>query len=233
MNYAVILSGGIGTRMRMDGFPKQYIEVNHKPILVYTLEIFEKSLEIDQIVIVAADKWKEKILEWASLYQIHKLFKIVLPGETRQESILNGLEACMETSKGFSDRVIIHDAVRPLVSNNLISACLSALNEYEGCMPVLPVNDTIYQSENGNIISNLLDRNTLFAGQAPEAFRLRTYIEINRNATKEELENTKGTSEIAYKHGLRIGLIPGEDMNFKLTTPADLERFRVIKKNRE
>lgn len=228
MNYAIILSGGIGTRMRSDGFPKQYIEINHKPILIYTLEKFENNLEIDKIIVVAAEQWENKIKEWSDKYGISKLYSIASPGETRQESIFNGLKACMEINGEVDDMVIIHDAVRPLVSDHLISSCISALNEYDGCLPVLPVNDTIYQSTSGNAITQLLKRETLFAGQAPEAFRLREYYEINADATKEELARTRGTSEIAYKHGMNICLIEGDDMNFKLTTPADLNRFRVL-----
>ena len=161
-------------------------------------------------------------------YGINKFVEIANAGNTRQESILNGLEVCAKYSVESSDNVIIHDAVRPLLSDLLISKCLSALKNSEGCMPVLPINDTVYQSLNGNEITNLLDRKTLFAGQAPEAFHLHRYLEINRFATKTELANIRGSSEIAYKNGLDVTLIAGEEMNFKLTTPVDLERFKAI-----
>ncbi len=229
MNYAIILSGGIGTRMRDDGFPKQYIEVKGKPILMYTLETFEKNADVDQIMIVAAESWHEEIWKWARQYKIKKLRQITVPGKTRQHSILNGLEECASSSMNELDKVIIHDAVRPVVSSSLISLCFSALNEtYDGCMPVIPVNDTVYQSLTGNEISNLLDRSTLFAGQAPEAFFLKKYYKINKEAEDETLINTRGTSEIAYKSGINVRLIKGEDSNFKITTPEDLRRFRIM-----
>ena len=228
MNYAVILSGGVGSRMRQDGFPKQYIEIYGKPILIYTLERFNNNALVDKIIIVAAEQWREKIFEWIDIYGINKFVEIANAGNTRQESILNGLEVCAKYSVESSDNVIIHDAVRPLLSDLLISKCLSALKNSEGCMPVLPINDTVYHSLNGNEITNLLDRKTLFAGQAPEAFHLHRYLEINRFATKTELANIRGSSEIAYKNGLDVTLIAGEEMNFKLTTPVDLERFKAI-----
>ena len=228
MNYAVILSGGVGSRMRQDGFPKQYIEIYGKPILIYTLERFNNNALVDKIIIVAAEQWREKIFEWIDIYGINKFVEIANAGNTRQESILNVLEVCAKYSVESSDNVIIHDAVRPLLSDLLISKCLSALKNSEGCMPVLPINDTVYQSLNGNEITNLLDRKTLFAGQAPEAFHLHRYLEINRFATKTELANIRGSSEIAYKNGLDVTLIAGEEMNFKLTTPVDLERFKAI-----
>ena len=171
MNYAIILSGGIGTRMQMGDFPKQYLEVEKKPILLYTLEQFQKSSAVEKIVIVAADAWREKIRGWMEEDGITKFLAFADAGDTRQESIHNGLAVCMEDSVLENDGVIIHDGVRPLVSEQLIGDCLAALADHEGCMPVLPMKDTIYQSSDGTKIDHLLERSTLFAGQAPEAVR--------------------------------------------------------------
>lgn len=228
MNYAVILSGGIGTRMRDDGFPKQYIKIQNKPILIYTLEKFENCDAIDKIIVVAAKEWADTIYNWKNTYGISKLQNVTCGGETRQESILNGLKVCVGTHHNMQDNVIIHDAVRPLVSTALITSCLNALDDYEGCMPILPLNDTVYMSTNGTEISQLLDRSQLFAGQAPEAFRLWKYYEINCNTDIEELKKIRGTTELAYKNDLKIKLVNGDDSNFKLTTPADLQRFEMI-----
>ncbi len=228
MNFALILSGGVGSRMRSDGFPKQYIEVKDKPILLYTLEKFQTCTAIDKIVIVADPTWQTQITAWMELSGISKFSGFASPGESRQESIFSGLSSCMTLSRGEDDGVIIHDGVRPLVSHGLICACLEALTDYDGSMPVLPVTDTTYVSQDGKHISGLLDRSTLFSGQAPEAFRLRPYYRINKEATKQELAETRGTTEIAYRHNFNIRLIPGEYGNFKLTTPTDLDRFRAI-----
>ncbi len=227
MNFALILSGGVGTRMRMDGFPKQYLEVEGKPILVYTLQVFEACAAVDSVVIVAAEPWRERIRAWADQYGLNKLLAFAPPGDTRQESILNGLNACMAHSRDEADRVVIHDAVRPCVTGELIGRCLAALDEHDGCMPVLPVTDTVYESRDGRVISRLLERSTIFAGQAPEAFRLRPYARINREAPKEELARCRGTSVIACQHGMDVCLIPGDTDNFKITTPTDLDHFRA------
>lgn len=114
--------------------------------------------------------------------------------------------------------------------NVLIEKCLNNIGEYDGCMPVLPLNDTIYYSDNGEEITNLMDRSKLYAGQAPEAFNLYKYYAINENTSKEELNKIRGTSELAYKKGLNVKLIAGEDTNFKITTRADLTRFEMIVK---
>ena len=233
MNYAIILSGGIGSRMKMEGFPKQYLEVEGKPILMYTLEVFQSCESVDHIVIVAAEQWHENINQWMQQYGITKFLDFALPGDSRQESILNGLEVCMANSVDSADRVIIHDAVRPCVTDDLIVRCFQALDDHDGCMPVIPVNDTVYQSNDGKSISCLLERSTLFAGQAPESFYLHRYTDINRKATKEELANTRGTSVIAYTNGMDVCLISGDDNNFKITTPIDLKRFYTMVVNKQ
>ncbi len=227
MNIALILSGGTGSRMGLD-IPKQYVEVNGKPVIVYTLEKFERCKEIDKIVITADTDFTADIEKWLKAYDIKKVSGFALPGDTRQESILNGLNVCMKNSVNDNDNVIIHDAARPMVSEELIVACLKQLEYHDGCMPVLPISDTVYQSNDGKCISGLLDRNTLFSGQAPEAFKLKKYTEINRSLSKAELQNIKGSSEIAYHCHMDVALIPGDDMNFKLTTPGDMERFKTI-----
>lgn len=229
MNFAIILSGGIGSRMRKDGFPKQYIKINNKPILLYTVEKFEKVECIDKIIIVADECWYKEIKGWFEKFNTgFKFSGFAKPGTSRQGSILNGLEKCKEMSTNAFDKVIIHDGVRPCVSKDLIKSCINACDDYDGCMPVIPVTDTTYYSEDGEEITNLLDRNKLFAGQAPEAFKLDKYYKINKSVSCEEIENTKGTTEIAYKHGLKIRLIPGDYANFKLTVPTDLDRFKTV-----
>lgn len=234
MNYAIILSGGIGTRMNSNGLPKQYMEVNKKPIIVYTLEKFESAECVDKIIIVADKIWHGCIKTWISDYKITKFKSFCLPGKSRQGSILSGLEKCVESSSP-DDGVIIHDAVRPLVSDKLISKCIAQLNLHEGCMPVIPVSDTIYFSKQGVKIDSLLERDKLFAGQAPEAFNLLKYYQINKELSADELDKIKGTTEIAYLKGLDIVMTDGEFLNFKITTPEDLKRFEAIvgKENQE
>lgn len=231
MNIAIILAGGTGTRMRSDGFPKQYVEVNGKPILIYTLEKFQACNDIDKIVVVAHCQWEEKIHEWVDRYQIHKFACLATQGETRQESVLNGLLACEQFLPTAKDVVVIHDAARPLVTPRLITTCISELGEHYGCLPVIPMKDSLCCSLDGRTISGLADRSTLFCGQSPESFRLLPYLELNRNASVEALQQTRGSFEIAYRNGLDIYMIPGEENNFKLTTSEDMNRLYSILEN--
>ena len=227
MNIAIILSGGIGSRMKSEGIPKQYIEIRNKPILMYTVDRFQKCNAIDKILIVADKCWHDTIKVWLKNDGIEKFMGFALPGNSRQGSILNGLKSCIEMSSA-EDKVINHDEMRALVNKELITHCVEEVNGYDGCMPVLPVTDTIYYSSNGTQIDNLLDRDKLFSGQSPEAFNLKKYYDINISSTEKEINETKGSSEIAFKNNLKIKLIQGEENNFKLTTPSDLRRFKII-----
>ncbi len=227
MNTALILSGGKGTRLKTDGTPKQYLEVAGRSIISYCLETFLRCDKIDAVVIVLDDIWQEHINDIANRIGLDKPIAFAKSGETRQMSIYNGLEKIAEQ---FHDTrsVIIHDAARPLVSEEMIVACLEGLKDADGVMPTLPVKDTCYLSADGESITRLIPRSELFAGQAPEAFDFKKYLELCRNADSEYLNSMSGTSELAFRHGLKVRLIEGDERNFKVTTKADLEMLKKI-----
>lgn len=225
MNFLIILSGGTGSRMNSD-IPKQYMEINGKPIIRYTMEQFDYDV-FESIVIVVSDVWKKYMIKIINDLGLEKKCIFASAGTSRQASVLNGLN-CIN-SKNNNDIVVIHDAARACVKMELVNHLIEACKNYDGVMPVIPVKDTIYMSKDGKAISSLLNRDELFAGQAPEAFKLMKYKEINKNLSKEELANVRGSSEIAFKNNMSIGLIPGDESNFKITTPTDLERFMELK----
>lgn len=227
MNYALILSGGTGTRLGAS-IPKQYLMVGNRPIIAFAIETFSNHPQIDTIIVVAADEWREFIERELERVTDKPVF-FAHPGETRQLSILNGLNAIMNV--GSEDWVIIHDAARPLVTEKIINDCLSVCNEgFDGAMPVIPVKDTIYQSTNKESITGLLDRSTLYAGQAPEAFAMAKYIQAHKDMPFDQLVKINGSSELAYKMGLKIKLVEGDPNNYKITDTSDLERFKNSKR---
>lgn len=228
MNTAVILAGGVGSRMGVDR-PKQYLVVENKPIIVYCLEIFEKHNNIDKIVIVVSDEWKDYVIENVEKYNISKVCGYAPAGRTRQHSIYNGLK-CTEANASDTDVVIVHDAARPLVSDKIIEDCIIGATEDDGAMPVISVKDTIYQSKDGKSIDKLLKRSELFAGQAPESFDFKKYLDIHNSVSDDEIAATAGSSEIAYRHGMKVRLVEGSERNFKITTIEDLETFETIVK---
>lgn len=219
MNIAVILAGGTGTRMGGD-IPKQYHEVADRPIIAYCMQTLEEHTQIDAIQIVAEETWRPLIQRWAG----EKLRGFSKPGVNRQLSILNALED-IETYASSEDVVLIQDAARPNTSEKLISECVRLAPEEDGRMPVLPMKDTVYLSEDGSRVSSLLCREQVFAGQAPEAFRFGKYLQANRALLPDRILQMNGSTEPAVLSGLNISMITGEEENYKITTMEDFNRF--------
>ena len=224
MNYAIILSGGVGARIGLD-IPKQYYEVNKKPIILNVIRTLEQSDDVDGIVIVAAEAWQEYVREQISVPE--KLLGFALPGENRQLSIYSGLCVLRDFAK-TDDVVLVQDAARPNTSMTLIQRCFDLRDDADGAMPVLPMKDTVYLSEDGHAISSLLERKKVFAGQAPESFRFGKYLAANEALLPDEILNVNGSTEPAILAGMNIQMIPGEENNFKITTEADLRRYESI-----
>ncbi len=236
MNIALLLSGGTGSRIRSE-VPKQYIRVGEQMIVTRSLCRLMSHGLIDGVWVVATREWQDAIVEdmagalrdYASdneqyLQWKKKLMGFSAQGETRADSIYRGL---LDLRKFMDpmDVVLIHDAARPRVSQELITACLMACATHDGAMPVLPMKDTVYESEDGKTVSKLLERNHVFAGQAPEAFRYGKYIEAYRRIPMERIALLHGSSEPAVVAGMDIAMIPGEESNYKITTDEDLKRF--------
>jgi 2-C-methyl-D-erythritol 4-phosphate cytidylyltransferase len=228
MNFGIILAGGTGTRMGLKNLPKQYVEVNGKPVLVYTMEKFQSCEDIHRIIVVADIVWHTPICSWCEQYGITKFSGFAVPGETRQQSVFNGLLACEEQQVSPDDIAAIHDAARPMVSPALISAGIAAAKECGGALAAITAKDTIYCCEDGRFVTGLLERSALCCGQTPETYNLDVCLELNRKATPEDLEKFHGCSELAFKYGQTVRVIPGEEMNFKLTTQEDLDRLYTV-----
>lgn len=256
MNTAILLSGGVGSRLRSD-VPKQYIRIGDRMLITYTLTALTKVPLIDRILIVAKQEWHECIM--ADIMEnggfSEKIMGFAIPGFNRQMSIINGMQeilrqtapgilrtvvpeglnkgadceqSCEEVSTADEDTVFIHDAVRPMLSGKQVEDCFDALAGHDGVMPVLPMKDTVYISRNGETVSGLLDRNEIFMGQAPELFRFKKYYQANMALTPEQLAAINGSTEPAILAGLDIVMIAGDENNFKITTPQDLERLQNL-----
>ncbi len=230
MNIALVLSGGTGIRLGLN-IPKQYIEVNGKPIISYCIESLSAHSQIDAIHIVAESDWQDQIKIWLTAFGLGKKFHgFSNPGKNRQLSILQGLTGIREYAED-SDYIFIHDAARPLLSAKQITDCLDAAEGHDGVIPVLPMKDTVYCSTDGESITALLDRSKIYAGQAPEVFKLGVYYEANIRLLPDQILNINGSTEPAVMAGLDVAMIPGDEGNFKITTRADLERFQKIVEN--
>ncbi len=225
MNIAIVLSGGTGTRLGGD-IPKQYVEVGGKPIIVYSLEPLTKSKYIDKIQIVAEETWVSTIEKWAKDFALEdKIAGYSKPGENRQLSIYNGLKDVADFA-GDESFVMIHDAARPNLTEDIISKSIEAMDGYDGVIPVLPMKDTVYLSKDGKQIDSNLKREEIFAGQAPETFVLGKYLAANESLVESgKILKINGSTEPAIIAGMKMHMIDGDEGNYKITTKDDLERF--------
>jgi 2-C-methyl-D-erythritol 4-phosphate cytidylyltransferase len=245
MNYAVILSGGTGSRTGLS-VPKQYYRVAGKPIIQYVLETIQSSAFIDGYVVVAAENWQSEIVEiirscdqaepcgqangsvtgQQESLRRSTFLGFASPGDNRQLSIYAGLLKLKEYA-AEDDIVLIQDAARPNTTEELLRRCVSFFPEEDGSMPVLPMKDTIYRSNTGKYIDTLLRREELFAGQAPEAFRFGKYLRANEALLPDRIRDINGSSEPAVLAGMKIAMIEGDENNYKITTESDLKKFEA------
>ena len=233
MNIAIFLSGGSGSRAGA-GLPKQYHKAGGYMMSTYALKPLLECDRIEAVVIVSEKEWQESIVDDARRAgaDTSKVIGFALPGENRQLSILNGMAEIEKSVHNLfmvtgtiKDTVLIHDAARPYVSGELLESIYDAIDGHDGVMPVLPMKDTVYFSEDKQTIAKLLEREKIFAGQAPELFLFDKYLEANKALCPDRIKQINGSSEPAVIAGMDIVMIPGDENNIKITTAADLERF--------
>lgn len=227
-NLALVLSGGTGTRLGA-GVPKQYQTLAGKPVLVHTLERLQRCGAVDGVAVAAGRQWRDAIFKWKEAYSLTKIAAVVPAGADRQLSIKNGLRAMrdhMDTDPRSG--VVIQDAVRPLTSVELLTRLVENLQEAPCVMPVLPVTDTTYTSRDGQWADGLLERSTLYGGQAPEAFHYWPYLTLYEETPEEELSAMSGSSQLPCRAGWRVKMIPGERTNIKITYAADLKICELL-----
>lgn len=223
MNHCIVLSGGVGSRMKLD-IPKQYYKVNGIPVIIYSLRKLARCNSINSIVIVLSDDWVESMREWIAKddYPCKVLF--AKSGDSRQHSVLNGLEVLKEYA-AENDVVFIHDAVRPLFPVSIITEGIKACALYDGAIPVIPVKDATYRSRDGKTISAIIDREELYLGQSPECFLFKKFYDAHAHLSDDDISTIRGCSELAFIANLSIQLIQGAEENYKLTTMEDLRTF--------
>ncbi|MGV8980477.1 2-C-methyl-D-erythritol 4-phosphate cytidylyltransferase [Clostridium sp.] len=227
MNIAIILAGGKGTRMGIVDQPKQFIDIYGKPIVVHTIEAFDIHEQIDAIAVVCLKEWHEDIKIWTRKYELNKIKWIVDGGETRQESVLNGLKA-IEEDISSDDIVVIHDAARPLISHRIIIDNIEGARKYGAVDTVIPASDTIIQSIDNDTISSIPVRKELYLGQTPQSFIYSTIYDAHKKAAKSELQDSTDDCRLVLNYGKKVHLVNGDKLNFKITTMEDLLLLKSI-----
>ena len=224
--YAIVLAGGIGSRLKNDR-PKQYIEVNGIPVIGYVLKTFEENEYVSKIIVVCNTEWRDYLDDWMKKIPITKFCGYADGGDSRQASIYSGLKLAKECGIEDDDVVVIHDSARPNMSQKVLTDVLLKAKAFDGCLATITVKDGCYYSEDGEHVKRPVDRDKLHAGQTPEVFKFGKYYHAHYGVSNEELKQFRGTSEIGLKHGMDIHIVAGEDINYKITTMEDLEKFRL------
>lgn len=227
MNVAVIIAGGSGRRMGMD-IPKQFIHVNNKPVLIYTLEGFERNPQVDAIEVVCIDGWQSMVWVYAKQYEITKLKWIVTGGETVQESIRNGVYN-LEDKCQPEDIVIIHDGVRPMVEQSLLSDVICKCEQYGNAVSSMPYNEQIFIVDDEISTRKYIPRETLRRVSTPQAYKFAKLDAAYHEAFERKIGiyGTSYTNTMMVELGERLYFAAGSDMNMKLTTPENLEIFKA------
>ena len=234
MNVALIFAGGVGSRMKGKNRPKQFLELNGKPIIIHTIEHFDEHPEIDGIIVVCIDGWIEFLQEKLKKFNIKKVIKIIPGGNTGQESIRNGLFALRDYLENIENTVVlIHDGVRPLIDAKLISDNIECVKKNGNAITVVPAVETIIETDNfGNIIK-VADRSHCKMARAPQSFYLKDILYAHEQSQKDNLEEMIDSAMLMQHYGAVLHTVLGPVENIKITTPMDYHIFRALVMARE
>ncbi len=225
-NVGLIIAGGSGNRMHQD-IPKQFLTVNERPVIVYTLEVFENHPEIDSIAVVCIEGWEQVLWAYAKQFNISKLKYVVPGGKNGQDSIRNGL---FELEKHFDskDIVLIHDAIRPLLSAEIISDNIRVVREYGNAITVIPCAEAMIQTEDGLVSTGSYPRDRLKRTQTPQSFFLGQICDLHRRALDVGITNSVASCTLMIEMGEKVYFSSGSEKNIKLTTVEDIDIFKAL-----
>lgn len=229
-NIALIIAGGSGKRMGLD-IPKQFYNINNKPVIIYTLEAFEKNPLIDKIEVVCIDGWEDFLKKYAEQYNISKLSWIVKGGETGQESIRNGVYNLADKCKP-DDTIIIHDGVRPLIDDEILSDVIVKCEKYGNGVSSMPYNEQIFIKSDDVSTTKYIPRETLMRVVTPQAYKLDKLNSAYHRAFKENIGITGSsyTNTMMVELGEKLYFAAGSEKNIKLTTKENLDVFKAYLK---
>ena len=231
MNFALILAGGLGTRMGDTKKPKQFLNLGNKPILIHTIEKFSINNKIDQIIVLTAKEWINFAKDLINTYIPHNDITVIEGGELRIETINNGMEYIINNYGKNDDHIIItHDAVRPFITHRVIMENIKKTKKYGACNTVIPSTDTIVESKNKKEVSNIPNREKMYQGQTPQSFKLTKLKKFYDKLTHEEKVKLSDACKIYILNNEPVYLVKGEVSNIKITYSYDLKVANYILK---
>lgn len=233
-NVAVIFAGGTGQRMNTRTIPKQFLELHGKPILIYTLEVFDQHPMIDGIVVVMLETWIDRTWSLIDKFRIGKVKAVVPGGASGQQSIYHGLTAAREFYDG-SSIVLIHDGVRPLVDEETITQNIESVRRYGTAITVTPAIETITIKEENGAVGDIIDRSRCELARAPQSFYLGDILKAHCRAREMEggAESFIDSASMMKYFGHKLYTVQGRPENIKITTPSDFYIFRAMVDARE
>ena len=226
-NIALIIAGGVGARMNQD-IPKQFLNVCDKPIIVYTMEAFQKHPSIDAIEVVCLDGWHDVLRAYAKQFGITKLENIVNGGENGQDSIRNGLYDIATRYTGEDDIVLIHDAIRPMLSSDIISDSIRVCRQYGNSITVIPCTAAMLRTEDSISSESQVPRDNLKITQTPQTFFIKDIVEAHKEALDKGITNSVASCTMYIELGRKLYMSVGSEKNLKLTTSEDIEIFKAL-----
>lgn len=226
MNIALLTAAGVGSRMNLE-IPKQFFHISGRPVIVHTMEAFQRHPQIDAIIVVTLEAWIDTVKAYAVDYKISKLKWVVPGGATGQESIYCGLKELQKHCKG-SDIVMVHDGNRPFVSDEIISDSLATYNQYGCAIAAMPCVEAIFQSKDARQSSISIPREELFRTQTPHTYSLEKLLWAHEMAAEKHITNTTATCVLMNMLGEKVFFSKGSDKNLKLTTQDDLDIFKAL-----
>lgn len=233
MNTALIFAGGTGKRMGNAGRPKQFLELHGKPIIIHTLEHFDRHPDIDAIAVVCIADWIDYLKDQLERWRIRKVRWIVPGGQTSQESTRAGLDALAQNCFGQNTIVLIHDGVRPLITEKLISDNIAAVKQYGNAITAAPAIETIITVDDSEDVTALIDRQTCRLARAPQSFYLKDIIAMHQRAIADGYDEMIDSASLMIHYGAKLHLVEGPAENIKITTPSDFYIFKAIREARE
>lgn len=226
MTIAILTAGGIGSRTHQD-IPKQFLNVNNKPIIIYTLEAFQKHPNIDEICVVVLEGWDQILWAYAKQFNITKLKYVVTGGETGQQSIYNGLEAIRKTHAD-DDVVVIHDGNRPMVSQDIITDNLVKQKMFGSAVTSIPCTEVVFVSENKTNSNESIPRENLQRTQTPHSYYLGELWNAHMEAKEKGITNSAASCSLMEILGKTTYFSKGSEKNLKITTVEDIEIFKAL-----
>ena len=226
MNIALIIAGGRGMRMGQE-IPKQFLTVNDKPVIAYTMEAFQKHPDIDVIAVVCVEGWDSILSAYARQYGITKLKHIIPGGANGQSSIRNGV---FELEKHYSadDLVLIHDAIRPMVSQSIISGCIATAREHGSAIVTIPCQEAMLETEDQISTNSSYPPEKLKPTQTAQGYPIGVIADAHRRALEQGITNSVASCTMMVELGETIYFCAGSEKNIKLTTPDDMEIFKAL-----